>query len=134
MKIQRGPVAVSKDADIGLLLIEPGLRLFSDAALFIQYVAHGYLATASANDDSSGEPAFLIIIDIAGNNRDRSELPQALNDASVSNISCMKNFSHAYEMFFDSRIIEPMRISNHSDTKLPTLCYGVTPVCTPSDS
>lgn len=134
MSIQRRPVAVSKDADIGLLLIEPGLRLFSDAAFFIQYVAQGYLASASANDDSSGKPAFFIIIDIAGNNRDGSELPQALNDASVSNISRMKNFSHAYKMFFDSRIIEPVRISNHSDTKLPTLCYGVTTVCTPSDS
>lgn len=134
MSIQRRPVAVSKDADIGLLLIEPGLRLFSDAAFLIQYVAQGYFASASANDDSSGESAFLVIIDIAGNNRDRSELPQALNDASVSNISCMKNFSHVYKMFFDSRIIEPVRISNHSDTKLPTLCYGVTTVCTPSDS
>lgn len=125
---------MSKDADIGLLLIEPGLRLFSDAAFFIQYVAQGYLASASANDDSSGESAFLVIIDIAGNNRDGSELLQALNDTSVSNISCMKNFSHAYKMFFDSRIIKPVRISNHSDTKLPTLCYGVTTVCTPSDS
>ncbi len=125
---------MSKDADIGLLLIEPGLRLFSDAAFFIQYVAQGYLASASANDDSSGESAFLVIIDIAGNNRDGSELLQALNDTSVSNISCMKNFSHAYKMFFDSRIIKPVRISNHSDTKLATLCYGVTTVCTPSDS
>lgn len=125
---------MSKDADIGLLLIEPGLRLFSDAAFFIQYVAQGYLASASANDDSSGESTFLVIIDIAGNNRDGSELLQALNDTSVSNISCMKNFSHAYKMFFDSRIIKPVRISNHSDTKLPTLCYGVTTVCTPSDS
>lgn len=125
---------MSKDADIGLLLIEPGLRLFSDAAFFIQYVAQGYLASASANDDSSGESAFLVIIDIAGNNRDGSESLQALNDTSVSNISCMKNFSHAYKMFFDSRIIKPVRISNHSDTKLPTLCYGVTTVCTPSDS
>lgn len=125
---------MSKDADIGLLLIEPGLRLFSDAAFFIQYVAQGYLASASANDDSSGESTFLVIIDIAGNNRDGSEFLQALNDTSVSNISCMKNFSHAYKMFFDSRIIKPMRISNHSDTKLPTLCYGVTTVCTPSDS
>ncbi len=128
---------MSKDADIGLLLIEPGLRLFSDAAFFIQYVAQGYLASASANDDSSGESAFLVIIDIAGNDRDGSELLQALNDTSVtsvSNISCMKNFSHAYKMFFDSRIIKPVRISNHSDTKLPNLCYGVTTVCTPSDS
>src|SRR5206468_11503187 len=107
----------------------------SHAASFIQYyVAQRYLASTSAHDDSSGESAVLVVIHIAGNNRDRSESLQALNDISVSNIACMKDFSHACKMLFDSRIIEPVRIGNHPDTKHPTLCYGATTGCTSSDS
>lgn len=134
MEVQRRPVAVSEDADVGLLPIQPGPRLFGHDPLFIQNVADGYLTSTSANDETSREPAVLVIIDVAGYGGDRSELPQTLKHVPITNISRMKDFGHARKMLFDSRIIEPVRIGDHADLKLPTLVYGVGAGCAPSES
>jgi hypothetical protein len=84
-------------------------------------MADGYLTPTPANDETSRESAVLVVIDVAGDGRDGSKLPQTLKHVSISNISRMQDFGHACKILFDSRIIEPVRISNHSDTKLPTL-------------
>jgi len=127
-------MAVSEDADVGLLPIQPSPRLFGHDPLFIQNVADGYLTSTPANDETSRESAVLVVIDVAGDGRDRGELPQTLKHVSISNISRMKDFGHACKMLFDSRIIEPVRIGNHSDSTLPTLFYGVGTGCAPSES
>lgn len=114
-------MAVSEDADVGLLPIQPCPRLFGHDPIFIQNVADGYLTSTPANDEISRESAVLVVIDVAGYGRDRSELPQTLKHVSISNISRMQDFGHVCKMLFDSRIIEPVRISNHADSKLPTL-------------
>jgi len=134
MEIQRRSMAVSEDADVGLLPIQPSPRLFGHDPLFIQNVADGYLTSTPANDETSRESAVLVVIDVAGDGRDRGELPQTLKHVSISNISRMKDFGHACKMLFDSRIIEPVRIGNHSDSTLPTLFYGVGTGCAPSES
>jgi hypothetical protein len=121
MEIQLRSMAVSEDADVGLLPIQPGARLFGHDPLFIQNMAEGYLTSTSTNDETSRESAALIVIDIAGDGRDWSKLPQTLKHAPISNISRMKDFGHACKMLVDSRIIEPVRIGNHADSKLPTL-------------
>jgi len=127
-------MAVPEDADVGLLPIQPGPRLFGHDPFFIQNVAEGYLTSTSTNDETSRESAVLVVIDIAGDGRDRSELPQTLKHVTISNISRMKDFGHTRKMLLDSRIIEPVRIGNHADSKLPTLFYGVGTGCAPSES
>lgn len=127
-------MAVSEDADVRLLPIQPGSRLFGHDALFIQNVAEGYLPSTPANDETSRESAVLAVIHIAGYGRDRSELPQTLKHVSISNISRVQDFGHACKMLFDSRIIKPVRIRDHADSKLPTRLYGVGTGCAPSES
>lgn len=134
MSIQRRLVAVSEDTDIGLRLIQPGQRFLRHAPFFIQHVAQCDLASPSVHKEAPGKSAPFVVIHIAGYHRDRSELPQVLKYSPVPDISCMKDFSHTGKMLFNSRIIEPVRIGNHSNPKRRTCLYGVATGSTPSDS
>ena len=134
MSSQRRLVAVSEDTDIGLRLIQPGQRFLRYAPFFIQHVAQRDLASPSAHKEAPGKSALFVVVHITGHHRERRELFQVLEYGVVSNVSSVQDFGHTRKISLDSRIIQSVRIGNHSNTKLPPPFYGAATGSTPSDS
>ena len=91
---------------------------------FVQYVAYGDLPVVPTDHDLPRKSAALILIDIAGHGEDWGNALQRFDHRSIADVSRMHDRGHAGKMFFNRRIIEPVRIGNRTDSNGATFLHG----------
>lgn len=117
MAANRGAVTMAKEADVGLLVFQPGRRLGCHLPFFIQHMAESDLEPTPSKNAPPGEPAGFILVHVAGYCRHRRKALQTPDYIFVADVACMKDFLHRDKMSLDGWIVEPMRIRDHPDLK-----------------
>ena len=120
MTSNRGGVTMAKQADVRLLVFQPGRRLRCHLPFFIQHMAEGDLQPASSKNSPPGEPAGFILVHIAGYRRHRRKALQTLNHVLVANVAGMEDFLYRGKIPLEGWIVETMRIRDHPDPQCPT--------------
>jgi hypothetical protein len=117
-------VRVAKDADVRSFAIQKGSTVFCELPAFIQNMTDGDAAACQFDHGLERKSALFIIIDIAGDGRDRSDLLQLFNHGLIANVPGVENVIDASEMSPDGRIEQAMGIGNYSDSNGSALVHG----------
>lgn len=127
-------MAMTEDADIRLLLVQPNLSRCGKFLPFIQLMTKANCNSCSTNQGLPRKPAFLIAINIPGYSRYRRNLLQLLDDASASDIPCMQNLGHPRKVFSNGRVEQAVGIGNDANADCACAAHGSTTGWGPSDA
>ena len=75
-------------------------------------------------DHGLGRESALVIIDVAQDSGDRSNLLQLFDHGTIANVPGMDNVIDASEMSPDGRIEQTVGVGNHSDPNGSLLIHG----------
>ena len=124
-----------KDADVWLLTIQKGSPVLRELSAFVQNMTDGDAEARQFDHRLCWEPTlFIIIVDVARDGGDRSDLLQLFDHGPIANITGVENIIDAFKMSSDHGIESPVGIGNHSDPNGAPLVHGTTTVWDPIDA
>ncbi len=97
-------VRVAEDADVRLFAIQKGSSVLRELPAFIQNMTDGDAAACQFDHGLGRKSALFIIIDVAGDGGDRSDLLQLFDHGSIANVPGVENVIDASEVSPDGRI------------------------------
>ena len=116
---------VAKDADIGSFAIQKGSSVLRELPAFIQNMTDGDTAACQFDHGLGRKSDLFLIVDVAGDGGDRSDLLQLFDHGLLANIPGVENVVDALKMSSNRRIEKAMGIGNHSDPNGSALIHGV---------
>ena len=127
-------VGMAKDADVRLDFLEKHSSALCELPAFIQNMTDGDAAACQLDHGFGRTSALAIIVDVARDGGDRSDLLQLFDHGPIANVSGMENVIDASEMLLDDRIESAMGIGNHSNANGSRLVHGVATGWVPSEA
>ena len=118
------PMRMTKDAEVWLAFLEKHSSVLREFPAFIQNMKDGDTAACQFDHGLWWKPALFLIVDVAGDGGDRSDLLQLFNHGLIANIPGVENVIDASEMSPDGPIEQAMGIGNHSDSNGSALVHG----------
>ena len=112
---------MAENANVRLLTIQPGLRVRGHLPSFIQDMTERDRQTGPLKEAPPWKAARFKVIDIAGHRRHWGESTEPPNHPVIADIAGMQDFLNSSKMALDRRVVDPMGIGDHSDSKRPTL-------------
>jgi hypothetical protein len=117
-------VGMAKDADVRSFAIQKGSSGLREFPAFIQNMTDGDTAACQFDHGPGRKSALFLIVDVAGDGRDRSDLLQLFNHGLIANVPGVEDMIDASEVSPDGRIEQAMGIGNHSDSNGSALVHG----------
>ena len=118
-------VGMAKHADIRLFALKKGSSFLRQLPAFILNMTDGDAAACQFDHGLGRKYALSVIVDIARDGGDRSDLFQLFNHGPIANVSGMKDVIDPFEMSPDGQIEQAMGIGNYSDPNGSALVHGV---------
>jgi len=115
---------MTKDADVRSFAIQKGSSVLRELPAFVQNMTDGDAAACQFDHGLWWKPALFLIVDVAGDGGDRSDLLQLFNHGLIANVPGVENMIDASEMSSNRRIESAMGIGNHSDSNGSALVHG----------
>jgi len=102
-------------ADVRPRSVQPSFRLGGHLAFFIQHMTQRNLHSVTLKEAPAGKAARFVMIHVARDRRDRCNATQASNHRVLADVAGMEDFRDSNEMSLDGRIVETVRICDHSN-------------------
>jgi hypothetical protein len=115
---------VTEDADIRLFTIQKGSPVSCELPAFIQNMTDGNAAACEIDHGLGRKYALFIIIDVAGDGGDWSNLLQLFDHGPIANVPGVENVIDASEVSPDGGIEQAVGIGKHSDPNGFPLIHG----------
>jgi hypothetical protein len=115
---------MTKDADIRLFALKKGSPFFRHLPAFVQNMTDGDAAAYQIDHGLGRKYALFIIIDVAGDGGDWSNLLQLFDHGPIANVPGVENVIDASEVSPDGGIEQAVGIGNHSDLNGFPLVHG----------
>ena len=95
---------MAKDAEVWLVFLEERSSFFRQLPAFVQNMTDGDAAACQFDHGLGRKSALFIIVDVAGDGGDRSDLLQLLDHGPIANVPGVENVIDALKMSSNRRI------------------------------
>jgi hypothetical protein len=95
---------VTKDADVWSFAIQKGSSVLRELPAFIQNMTDGDAVACQFDHGLGRKSALFIIVDVAGDGGDRSDLLQLFDHRPIANVPGVEDMIDAFKMSSNCRI------------------------------
>jgi hypothetical protein len=125
---------MTKDTEVWLFFLKERSAVFRQLPACIQNMTNSDAAAGQFDHGLGRKSALFIIVNVAGDGGDRSDLLQLFDHGLIANVSGVENVIDPFKMSSNRRIEYAMGIGDHSDSHDAPLTHGAATGWTPSDS